>query len=122
MFRTYLSPAGEEEGNLGKDSQVFVRVPYFEAVVRGYLKYMQCVLTPIELSCIVFAGQFALFMQAVRFLDDYLSGDKYFKTSYPEQNLTRALNQLKLLKEYTAMESELQEIVDRIVCIQEPRT
>jgi hypothetical protein len=122
MFRTYLSPAGEEEGNLGKDSQVFVRVPYFEAVVRGYLQYMQCVLTPIELSCIVFAGQFALFMQAVRFLDDYLSGDKYFKTSYPEQNLTRALNQLKLLKEYTAMESELQEIVDRIVCIQEPRT
>ena len=36
---------------------------------------------------------------AVRFLTDYLNGDVYFKTAYPEHNLVRARTQFRLLKE-----------------------
>jgi hypothetical protein len=39
-----------------------------------------------------------IYMQALRFITDFLDGDKYYKTVYPEQNLNRALNQLILLE------------------------
>mmetsp|Transcript_29941 Transcript_29941/g.67983 ORF Transcript_29941/g.67983 Transcript_29941/m.67983 type:complete len:102 (-) Transcript_29941:706-1011(-) len=88
---------------------------YGRLVVRGYLRHMRGVLSAPELRQVVFAGQFALFMQAVRFLGDYLSGDTYFKIAQPGQNLRRAENQLRLLAEYVALEPQLQQIVDRVV-------
>ena len=33
----------------------------------------------------------------MRFLTDYLNGDTYFKTAYPEHNLVRAKNQFALV-------------------------
>ena len=38
-------------------------------------------------------------MLAIRFLTDYLEGDGYFRTAYPDHNLDRARNQLALLKD-----------------------
>jgi len=35
----------------------------------------------------------------IRFLTDYLDGDRYFKTSYPGQNLVRCKAQFRLLRE-----------------------
>ncbi len=35
----------------------------------------------------------------VRFLTDFLQGDSYYKISYPDHNLVRAKNQLKLTEE-----------------------
>ena len=37
--------------------------------------------------------------QSIRFLGDYINGDVYFKTAYPEHNLVRARTQFKLLSE-----------------------
>jgi hypothetical protein len=39
-----------------------------------------------------------LYMQAIRFLADYLSNDTYYKIDYPEQNFNRAANQISLLE------------------------
>ena len=36
---------------------------------------------------------------AIRFLNDYINGDTYFKTSYPKHNLDRARNQLTLVQD-----------------------
>ncbi|MBT8360096.1 MAG: aminoglycoside phosphotransferase family protein, partial [Deltaproteobacteria bacterium] len=36
---------------------------------------------------------------AVRFLSDYLVGNRYFKVSDDEENLRRALTQIKLLND-----------------------
>ena len=42
-------------------------------------------------------GVFSMTVElAVRFLTDYLLGDKYFKTKYPGHNLDRARNQIAL--------------------------
>lgn len=41
-------------------------------------------------------------MQAVRFLTDYLNGDTYYKTLYPEHNLVRTRNQLRFFREVEA--------------------
>ena len=44
-----------------------------------------------------FAVKLFPYMQCVRFLGDYLNGDTYYKTKYPEHNLVRARNQFALL-------------------------
>ena len=47
----------------------------------------------------------------VRFLDDYLSGDTYFKTAYPEHNLVRAKDQFKLAADMLKHFDEMNRIV-----------
>ena len=43
----------------------------------------------------------------VRFLTDFLNGDVYFKTDYPEHNLVRCRTQFKLVKEIEAHYDEM---------------
>ena len=47
----------------------------------------------------------------VRFLTDYLDGDKYFKVAYPEHNLDRARTQLKLVADMEEKWEEMNRIV-----------
>jgi hypothetical protein len=51
----------------------------------------------------------------MRFLTDYLSGDTYFKTSRPGQNLDRCRTQLKLVKEIEEKIPEMKRIVSDIL-------
>ena len=46
-----------------------------------------------------------------RFLADYLNGDTYFKTAYPEHNLVRARAQLKLVADMEAKWEQMRDIV-----------
>lgn len=48
---------------------------------------------------------------AIRFLDDYLNGDTYFKTDYEDHNLDRARNQLKLVKDIESKMPEMENYV-----------
>jgi alanyl-tRNA synthetase len=50
-----------------------------------------------------YAGLFMLYMQSLRFLSDYLTGDHYYQTERPGQNRDRALNQFTLLKNLEIM-------------------
>ena len=49
----------------------------------------------------------------IRFLSDYLDGDKYFKIHYPDQNLVRAHCHLVLARDMIAHLDEMQAIVDK---------
>ena len=48
----------------------------------------------------------------VRFLTDYLNGDKYFRIHYPDQNLARAKCHLVLARDMIANLDEMKKIVD----------
>ncbi|HWB25043.1 MAG TPA: aminoglycoside phosphotransferase family protein [Chitinophagaceae bacterium] len=96
MLRTYLSAAGEEETDLSK---VYVRDEYFYAVMRGYLGEMKEELSDEELDAFVYAGEFMIYMQALRFLTDYLNNDVYYGAKYPLHNYNRAANQMILLED-----------------------
>jgi Ser/Thr protein kinase RdoA (MazF antagonist) len=76
-----------------------VRPTFVAAAVEGYREAMWDVLTDAERSYLPKAGQLLTYMQAIRFLADYLSGDTYYKVERPEQNLSRALGQLNLLNQ-----------------------
>ena len=47
----------------------------------------------------------------MRFWTDYLDGDTYFKTSYPEHNLLRTRTQLKLVSDMEKNWDKMKSIV-----------
>jgi len=104
MMRTYLSAAGEEETDLSK---IDVREDYFDAIVSGYLSEMHDELSNEEKKYFVYAGKFMIYMQALRFLADYLNNDIYYGAKYELHNFNRAANQLKLLNILLEKEPEL---------------
>lgn len=108
MFRTYLSPVDEEEQDLDK---IKIRTDIFKAIVTGYLKNMGDMLTAAEKKLFVYAGKFMIYMQALRFLTDFLANDQYYGEKYPSHNLTRAKNQLALLAQYNLSSNLFDQIV-----------
>jgi thiamine kinase-like enzyme len=108
MMRTYLCPVSEEETDL---STIVVREDYFQAIISGYLSAMQPVLSRDEKQHFVYAGKFLIYMQALRFLTDYLNNDVYYKPRYERHNALRAENQAVLLQKLLEKEALLNSIV-----------
>lgn len=108
MMRTYLSPVSEEEKDF---SRISIREEYFNAIVSGYLGEMKTELSADEIGHAVYAGKFMIYMQAIRFLTDYLNKDVYYGSKYPGHNLVRAQNQITLLQRLTEKENVLNKMV-----------
>lgn len=76
--------------------KVAFKMETFKAFVKGYLESASSFITPIEKDNIPYAALLFPYMQAVRFLADYINGDTYYKIKYPEHNLVRTRNQMAL--------------------------
>ncbi len=74
-----------------------IKEPYYVAIISGYVSGLGDQLTTSEKNVIHHAGLIMVYMQCIRFLTDYLNGDRYYKVAYPEQNLDRSKNQFQLL-------------------------
>ena len=60
-------------------------------------------------------GAFSITIElASRFLDDYITGDKYFKTNYENHNLVRTRCQLKLAQDMYAKREQMSDILRSI--------
>jgi Ser/Thr protein kinase RdoA (MazF antagonist) len=97
MIRTYLSPVNEEETDFSK---IEVRDEFYKAIVEGYMAEMQNELSESEKKHFFYAGQFMMYMQAIRFLTDYFNDDVYYGSKYAGHNLSRAMNQTVLLERF----------------------
>lgn len=75
-----------------------VQKEIYQSIIEGYRLGIGSAFTSKENEHIHHAGLIMIFMQGIRFLTDYLSNDRYYKISYPDQNLNRAKNQLILLE------------------------
>ena len=84
----------------------------FESLARGYMSQAGAFLTPAEKSFIAFAGKLITFTIGLRFLTDYISGDKYFRVHRAGHNLDRARTQFKLVDSITRHEEPMQKFVD----------
>lgn len=107
MMRTYLCEVSENEEDISK---IKIRPDYYYAIVEGYYKEMQNELTNEEKKHFFFAGQFMIYMQALRFLTDYLHNDRYYQIQYPTHNLVRAINQVVLLERLMEYETEFKKM------------
>ena len=88
----------------------------FKAFTEGYLESARSFLLPVEIENLPYATALFPYMQCVRFLWDYLSGDKYWKCQYAEHNFVRANNQFHLLKSIEAHYPEMQAFIQH--CLQ----
>ena len=109
MVRTTTSPTLEDERDLSK---VTMQMPMFEGLARGYMSQAGAFLTPTEKSHIAFAGKLITFTIGLRFLTDYLNGDKYFRVHRSGHNLDRARTQFTLVDSITRQEEKMQACVD----------
>ena len=69
-------------------------------------------LTQTEKKYFFYAGTFMIYMQAIRFLTDYLNNDIYYGAKYPGHNLVRAGNQAVLLQRLLEKEKTFSKIIE----------
>ncbi len=107
-IRTVASTCEEDEKDLSK---VRLDMDKYEAFSRGFVTTVKDALNEDEKNTLAL-GAFAMTVECgMRFLTDYLNGDKYFKIHYPDQNLVRARCQLALACDMIERLEEMQEIV-----------
>jgi len=94
MVRTFVPSEYEDEKDLSK---LYMRKNILKAVTQTFLSETESWLSKTERENLMNGARWIIAEQALRFLSDYLNGDKYYKTAYPEHNLVRAHNQLALL-------------------------
>ncbi|SEM91955.1 Ser/Thr protein kinase RdoA involved in Cpx stress response, MazF antagonist [bacterium A37T11] len=110
-IRTIINRAAEDEPNLDK---ITLNMPLFEAYTQGYMEKAGDFLVRAEIESLLHGVFLLPYMQAVRFLTDYLEGDIYFKTEHGAHNLQRTRAQLRLLFELEAHRSELEQIIGQV--------
>lgn len=110
-IRSGAATADEDEKDLGRYN---LDVELFEAYTEGYLSEAGSALTENEIDNLVFSAKLLSLECGVRFLTDYINGDTYFKTEYPEHNLVRCRTQFKLVADIESKSAELEEIVARL--------
>lgn len=109
FLRTGANVVAEDCPDMDK---VQFNVEIFKAFTEGYLSSASSFLTRVEIENLPYAVKLFPYMQCVRFLWDYLSGDKYWKCQYPEHNYVRANNQLHLLLSIEAHEKEMNDFIN----------
>lgn len=87
----------------------------YEAFLRGFLRGTKGALTKTELKLLPFSAFVLTYEVAVRFLTDYLSGDTYFHTTYPGENLVRAKGQLTLAENIFMRLDELSKLSQKYI-------
>ncbi len=110
MVRTFVSPAKEDEPDISKPG---LRPEHFEALTKGYLEPLKKLLSEIEKEHLLLGAKAIIYEQTLRFLADYLQGNVYYKTDYPEHNLIRTRTQIKLLDDILKQEDKLSEIIQQ---------
>ena len=95
-IRFGASTAAEDEKDLSK---VTCDLDYYDIYTKGFLEGCGDSLTPYEKETLPLGAKGITYEQAIRFLTDYLEGDTYYKTDYPEHNLVRARTQIKLVQD-----------------------
>lgn len=107
-IRTGANTANEDEKDLAK---VDINLPIYEAYTRGFLKNTRSTLTEAEIKNLAFSARFMTFIIGLRFLTDFIDGDTYFRTLYPDHNLVRTKVQFRLIEAMERNAKKMQAIV-----------
>lgn len=100
----------EDEKDLGK---VNFDIGLYEVYTRGFLEGARGSLTAEELRYLPWGARLMTLECGIRFLTDYLEGDRYFHIRYPEQNLDRTRTQFKLVRDMEQQFDAMSAIVSK---------
>lgn len=106
--RFAANTAEEDEADTSK---VSLNLELYKAFAEGFVEATVGGLDDSEINSLAL-GAFTITVElATRFLDDYLTGDKYFKTCYEGHNLARCRCQLALARDMEKKFDEMNKIV-----------
>lgn len=109
-IRFGAATAAEDEPDTSK---MTMDLHLFEVYTRGYLE-AAAALTEKEVEMLPMGAYIMTLELATRFLKDYIDGDLYFRTAYPEHNLVRARSQMKLVADMESKMDEMKRIVAEV--------
>ena len=107
-IRFSANTASEDEKDLSK---VSLSLEYFKAYTEGFLTSAGKSLEKEEINQLAFSAKLMAFECGMRFLGDYINGDVYFKTAYPEHNLDRCRTQFALVADIEKKLPEMEKVV-----------
>ena len=110
-IRSYTNTGAEDDKCL---DNVEMSIDMFRAYAEGYLSEQRESMCASEKEWLAFAGRYITFEQVLRFLMDYIDGDKYYKTAYADHNLVRTRAQYKLLQSMERQYEEMCRIVKEL--------
>ena len=113
-IRSYANTGLEDDKDVDKIS---LDMEIFKSYTSGYLSQAGSFLLPIEREYLAFSAKYITFEQTLRFLMDYIDGDRYYKIKYPEHNLIRTRAQYKLLCSMEERYAEMREITETIMSL-----
>lgn len=108
-LRTIASTAKEDEKDLTK---VRFSMEAFTAFTKGYLGQVRSIITHEERELFFLAPVLLTYIMGIRFLADYLNGDKYYKVAYSEHNIDRSKVQKTLIESMESQESQMKSVID----------
>ena len=109
-IRFCANTTSEDETNV---KLIDVDMKKLKAFTSGFLKETHAILTENEFAIMPYAPKVLAYELGIRFLTDYLAGDKYFKvnSSRPDHNLERATAQFTLTQKFKQYENDIQQII-----------
>jgi thiamine kinase-like enzyme len=110
-IRTGANTGAEDDPDLTK---VNIDLSLFEAYSSGYLSIASKFLNQFEIKHLALSAKIMTYLIGLRFLTDYIDGDHYYKTGYPEHNLQRSKVQFRLLQSMEQHFGKMQEIINFI--------
>ena len=93
--RTMANDTNEDEEELSK---IGFNRDYYQALLDGYLEETTRFISKIEIDWLSYSPFYMTFLMGLRFLTDFINGDIYYKTGFPEHNLVRARCQFELIR------------------------
>ncbi|MBQ9299457.1 MAG: aminoglycoside phosphotransferase family protein [Clostridia bacterium] len=111
-IRFGASTAPEDEPDTGK---IALDMEKTAAFTQGFIEETGGFLRQDELQRLPLGIEAMTGEVAVRFLADYLNGDRYFKINFPCHNLVRARAQIALLRDVESKREALQKMVDELI-------
>ena len=111
-IRFGASTAKEDESNL---DLVSLDLELFTEFTRGYLSMARGFLNQAEVDHLAFSVKLMTLESGIRFLTDYIDGDRYFRVEHPKHNLDRARAQLMLVTDMEEKMSAMKGIIQDIL-------
>jgi len=97
--------------SLGEETREFNEIKFnlnfYKAIIIGYMEKASSFIAEPDKDFLPLSGWFLAFEHVVRFFGDYVAGDVYFKIRYPDNNLNRAVVQMRLVE---SIESQMDKL------------
>jgi Ser/Thr protein kinase RdoA (MazF antagonist) len=107
LARTVPASVAEDEADASR--MEFLPAMY-AALARGYARGSSAFLSAGERELLPWGGRIVTIVQGLRFLTDYLDGDRYYRISRPDHNLLRARTQMALARSMERHWGEMRDI------------